>query len=446
MKLKLFRFISFILLFIFLLKTGICNEKDITITSHIIKVNQGLKGNTTFFYDITEEITIKNNKDSLFTDNLVFYIGSGQEVKAKAIVNEIQTNLSFTLKDEIVEIQLEDGFYINPNKSIEIILEYRIYFTGPEEKKEFRKKIMNPHDEKVTYFMTNPVKSLGFKPNLNGIDSIESKQPGWYVSHLVSPEIGDTLVFSIRKSKEYIPKPSDLFAETHLVNINQKISEDNPMHLEITEVIVLNNTAETAFEGLLPFWVSDFAKDITIIGIKQNENQEPTKVRLEVSNINQGLVYTKFESEMKLLPNNKREVILLYYVPFPTVENVTWDKKITYEHANFEIILNPITQYGYKPDITNQDKFVIQENQGRFSYKLTEPKKDQIFSISIIKGPIPPPPLKQRLKNLNNELNQEIINNPFLFIFLNNIVLLFFIGLELWFILHLKNEPPHTKV
>jgi hypothetical protein len=87
------------------------------ITSHIVRVNQGLREEETFYYGISEEMEIENGNATTYQGNLAFWVGEGEDLRVTAFGEEGDSvNLEALIEEKVATAKLEEEVFIKPVK------------------------------------------------------------------------------------------------------------------------------------------------------------------------------------------------------------------------------------------------------------------------------------------------------------------------------------------
>jgi len=182
--------------------TPVFAQESLLVTSHIIRVNQGLREEETFYFGVSEEMEIENRGLVPFEGNLEFWVGEGEDLKMEIDGQTIKPSL----KQKVVSVKLPES--LKPNQKTRITLDYKVFFTDEKKKKEFVKKILYPHKEKSLQIMVNPVENLGFFPKSGFSFQRSSEESGWFVSPKISPKVGNAYALEIVKGEKPRQQPS----------------------------------------------------------------------------------------------------------------------------------------------------------------------------------------------------------------------------------------------
>lgn len=181
---------------------------NLQVTSHIIRVSQGLRETETFNYGISEEMEIENRGVTTYQNDLAFWVGEGEDLRVVAFEEDgNDVNLEVSTNEGIATARLEERVFIKPGQRLKVNLDYKVFFTDEKKEEEFRKKILYPHAKESLQFKVNPVENIGFKPQLLGYSFERSKEEaGWFVSLKLSPKIGEVFILRITKEEAGLPE------------------------------------------------------------------------------------------------------------------------------------------------------------------------------------------------------------------------------------------------
>lgn len=192
-----------VLLFFLPFRPVVFGQEKLEVTLHLIRVNQGLREEKTFYYGVIEELEIENRSPVLYQDDLIFWVGEGEDLKAVVIQgggNDV--SLETKLEEGLVYVKLkEKGVFIQPGEKIRVGLDYKVFFIDDKKEERFDKKILYSHAQESLQFKVNSIENLGFRPQLEGFPFKKDEQEsGWFISPVISPQPGD--VYRLRITQE----------------------------------------------------------------------------------------------------------------------------------------------------------------------------------------------------------------------------------------------------
>jgi len=221
-------------------------QSPLLITSHEIRVEQHLHGEgaeqRTFYYSIKEDIQLTNTRNTVFKGPLKFWVGNAEELQITkdgiSIQNpqkEEEKDEIFEIKDDILEVKLDEEEYLKKGNSTNIVLKYREFFIYQDKEEIWTKKINYPHSPQSLKIQFNTVESGGFYPYSKDINFEKSKKYG-HITKKLTPQVGDTYnITTIKKepsAEEVINPQTDLDSKSD----PQKNMEDNGEEISLNEI------------------------------------------------------------------------------------------------------------------------------------------------------------------------------------------------------------------
>ena len=176
---------------------------DLLVTSHFVRINQGLREEETFYFGIFEEMELENRGVIPYQGSLRFWVGEGEDLRIEGTKEGENITLKAETKEGVASASLGEGFSLGPKEKMRVSLDYKVFFVDEKKKKEFAKKILLPHSANSLQFQFNPVENLGFRFQLLGFSLERSQEEGgWFVSPKISPKVGNVYTFKIAKGEK----------------------------------------------------------------------------------------------------------------------------------------------------------------------------------------------------------------------------------------------------
>lgn len=191
-------------LFCFSLRAASAQEKPggLQVVSHVVRVNQEIREEEASYCLIIEDIEIENRDSVSYQDDLVFWVGEGEDLKAVVVrAGGNNVSLETKLEEGLVYVKLKEGVFIQPGERIRVGLDYKVFFADDQKGGVFDKKILYFHSQESLQFKVNSVENLGFFPQLEGLPfKRDEQESGWFISPMLSPQAGD--VYRLRIIQE----------------------------------------------------------------------------------------------------------------------------------------------------------------------------------------------------------------------------------------------------
>lgn len=203
---------------------------SLRVVYHLIRVNQGLREEETFYYGNSEEMEIENVGVAAYQGDLAFWVGEGEDLRVVGFTESgNDVNLEALIKVRIAKVKLEERVFIKPRQKLRVGLDYKVFFTQEGVEKEFQKKILYPHGKDSLQILVNTVENIGFKPSSLSFPWRKSgEEDGWFVSPRLSPEVGEIYTLKIIREEEVpgLEKETPTFEGQGEEKIPQKQDEE----------------------------------------------------------------------------------------------------------------------------------------------------------------------------------------------------------------------------
>lgn len=234
----------------------------------------------------------------------------------------------------------------------------------------------------------------------------------------------------------------NLVVKSHIVNIFQIRQEEGGSRLDVREQIRIENIGPQIYQGQLFFWIGKTGRETTVVAIRDEEEREKkgSRVLLQSSTTEEGLVSTQLAEEVFIKPNAIRDVELLYTISPDENGRFLWQRKFFYNHLDGSLLvgINPIEQLGYKFEARGFVLSRSEEEEGWFVSEPISPKVGDIYSLSVGQSEVEPArqvqqePQESPLVVIGEQVKKLIAENLLLVLLINNIFILSLVGLGLW--------------